>query len=161
MQKVFTGYLLLNLALEGLAAITLIGGALGVFSIDNLEAGMWPMHYGFAAIAIATAVFWVWPQRTKPDSVAPILGILLSFHALVSISFGIAGGQVPAMVVHGFMAALALYFYSQRARWCDEYRQRRMRANIDPGCVSTYRRRVAVYGSQANTFDTKSAKDRK
>ena len=37
----------LNLVLEGIAAVTLIGAGLGLFAIAQLESGMWSMNYGF------------------------------------------------------------------------------------------------------------------
>lgn len=120
MKNLFSGYLVLNFLLEGLAAITLIGGTLGLLSIAQLESGMWSMNYGFAAIAIASAVFWIWPHRSRREAVGPVLGVLFTFHALVSISFAIQGNQVPPMVVHGVMAALAIFLYSQRTKWCAE-----------------------------------------
>jgi len=118
MKNLFTSYLVLNLLLEGVAAITLIGAALGLLSIAGLESGFWSMNYGFAAIAIASAIFWVWPHRSKHEAVGPVLGILFSFHAFVSISFAIDGAQVGPVVMHGAMAALAIYLYSRRATWC-------------------------------------------
>jgi len=118
MKNLFSGYLVQNFLLEGLAAITLIGGALGLLSIAQLESGMWSMNYGFAAIAIASAVFWVWPHRSRREAVGPVLGVLLTFHALVSVSFAIQGNQLSPVVVHGVMAALAIFLYSQRTKWC-------------------------------------------
>jgi hypothetical protein len=119
MKKLFTTYLILNLILEGIAAVTLIGAGLGLFTIAQLESGMWSMNYGFAAIAIASALFWVWPHRSKRDVVGPVLGILLAFHALVSVSFAIEGTQMPSIVVHGIMALLALFLYARRSTWCE------------------------------------------
>jgi len=119
MKNLFTGYLVLNLLLEGLAAITLIGGTLGLITIANLESGLWSMNYGFAAIAIASTIFWVWPHRSRREAVGPILGVLITFHALVSISFAIQGDQVSPIAVHGVMAALAIFLYSQRSKWCE------------------------------------------
>ncbi len=72
MKNLFIGYLVLNLLLEGLAAITLIGGTMGAFSIENLESGVWSMNYGFAAIAIAYSIFWVWPHRLRREAVADV-----------------------------------------------------------------------------------------
>jgi hypothetical protein len=118
MRKLFTGYLVINLLLEGLAAIALIGGTLELFSIEQLETGMWAMVYGFAALAIASAIFWVWPHREKREAVGPVLGILLAFHALVAVAFAIQGNQFPFVIVHGVMAALAIYLYLQRTKWC-------------------------------------------
>ena len=65
MKTLFTTYLLLNLILEGIAAVTLVGAGLGLFTIAQLESGMWSMNYGFAAIAIASALFCVWPCRSR------------------------------------------------------------------------------------------------
>jgi len=110
----------LNFLLEGFAAITLIGGSLGLLAIAQLEAGPWAMNYGFAAAATSTAVFWVWPCRSSRQAVGPVLGILLAFHAAVCISFSLQGTQVSPMVVHGVMAALALFLFTQRSKWCDE-----------------------------------------
>jgi len=118
MKKFFAGFLVLNFLLEGLAAFTLIGGTLGVFAIPQLEAGVWAMNYGFGAAAIASAVFWIWPYRDSYQAVGAVLGILLAFHTLVFISFAMQGNQVAPTVVHGAMAALSIFFYTQRSKWC-------------------------------------------
>ena len=120
MNRLFTTYLILNFILETLAAITLIGGTLGFFSVGGFEAGMWALNYGFAAIAIASAIFWVWPHRSTLAAVESVLGILLTFHALISVSFAIQGNQEVPVVVHAVMAVLAIYCYSQRAKWCSK-----------------------------------------
>ena len=120
MKNLFAVFLVLNLFLEGLAATTLIGDTLGVFSIAQLDGGIWAMNYGFAAAAIASAVFWVWPYRDSRRTVTPVLGILLMFHTLVFVSFSIQGNQVPPTIVHGAMAAFAVFLYIQRSKWCVE-----------------------------------------
>jgi hypothetical protein len=120
MKNIFAGFLVLNFLLEGLAAIALIGGTLGIISIAQLEVGPWAMTYGFGAAAIATAIFWVWPYRDSRQAVSPVLGILLAFHAAVCVSFAMQANQVPSMVVHGVMAALAFFLYAQRSKWCGE-----------------------------------------
>ena len=120
MRNLFTTYLVVNLMLEGIAAVTLVGAGLGLFTIAQLESGMWSMNYGFAAIAIASALFWVWPHRSKREVVGPVLGILLAFHALVSVSFAIQGAQVQTMVVHGIMALLGIFLYARRSAWCQD-----------------------------------------
>jgi hypothetical protein len=118
MKNVFSGFLVLNFLLEGLAAITLIGGTLGIFSIAQLEAGPWAMNYGFGAAAMASAVFWVWPYRDSRRAISPVLGILFTFHAAVFVSFALQGNQMSPVVVHGVMAALAFFLYTQRSKWC-------------------------------------------
>ena len=58
--------LVLHLLMELMAAVALIGGPEGV---GNAGAGnMWSMHYGFAALAIASISVWVWPKRTDAIS---------------------------------------------------------------------------------------------
>jgi len=118
MRKLFAGYLVFNSLLEGLAAIALIGGSLELLSIEQLETGMWALVYGFAALAIASAIFWVWPHREKHEAVGPVLGILLVFHALIAVAFAIQGNQIPIVIVHAVMAALGIYLYLQRTKWC-------------------------------------------
>lgn len=120
MKTLFTTYLLLNLILEGIAAVTLVGAGLGLFTIAQLESGVWSMNYGFAAIAIASALFWVWPYRSRREVVGPVLGILLAFHALVSVSFAIQGTQMPSIVVHAAMALLGMFLYTRRTAWCED-----------------------------------------
>jgi len=120
LKNLFITYLVLNLILEAIAAFTLIGAGLGLITIAQLESGLWSMNYGFAAIAIASALFWVWPHKSKRDVVGPVLGILLTFHALISVSFGIQGTQVPSIVVHGIMALLGMFLYARRSTWCTD-----------------------------------------
>ncbi len=81
---------------------------------------MWSMNYGFAAVAIASAIFWVWPHRARRDVVGPVLGILLAFHALVCVSFAIDGNEIPAIVVHGIMALVGIFLYVRRSSWCED-----------------------------------------
>ena len=120
MKNLFTTYLVFNLVLEAIAAVTLVGTGLGLFAIAQFESGMWSMNYGFAAIAIASAVFWVWPHRSRRDVVGPVLGILLTFHAMVCISFAIQSEQLPLIVVHGVMALLGAFLYTRRSVWCHD-----------------------------------------
>ena len=77
MKIFFTVVLALNLLVEGMAAFTLIGGPQGISAAGT--GGQWSMHYGFAAIAIASAGLWLWPYRNNKAAVtapsAPV-GIL-------------------------------------------------------------------------------------
>lgn len=118
MNKIFVGFLVLNLLVEGLAAAFLIGGPQGIlFAAQQSDGILWAANYGFAAIAIASAIFWIWPGRDNRQAVAAVLGILLTFHAMISVSSAIQGDQIIPMVVHGVMAALAMFLYSQRSRF--------------------------------------------
>ena len=120
MKKLFTGFLFLNFLLEIVAGVALIGATLGLLSVPQLETSMWTMIYGFAALSVATAIFWIWPHRDSRAAVGAVLGILFSFHALLFIAFVIEGNQVPPTIAHGVMAALAIYLYMQRPKWCAE-----------------------------------------
>jgi len=118
MKVFFICVLILNLLLEGLAAASLIGGPQGIFAEVQPDGGMWAMNYGFAALAIASAVLWIWPNRENRQAVGSVLGILLTFHTFLFISLSIPGNQVPGMVAHGVMAVLCLILFTQRSRWC-------------------------------------------
>ena len=78
------------------------------------------MHYGFAALAIATASFWIWPYRNNVKAVPAILGVLLTFHSGLFLSLAIAGDQMPGMVIHAVLAALCILLFTQRSKWCTE-----------------------------------------
>jgi len=114
-KKVFVGYLVLNLLLEGLAAVFLIGGPQGVLSDAQADGMMWAMNYGFAAIAIASTIFWIWPGRDNRQAVGAVLGILFVFHAMIFVSVAIQGDQIPYVLVHGVMAVFAIFLYAKRS----------------------------------------------
>lgn len=118
MKNIFVGFLVLNLLIEGLAAAFLIGGPQGILSDAQSPDGiLWAANYGFAAIAIASAIFWIWPSRDSRAAVGAVLGILLTFHAMVFVSFAIQGNQLPPTVIHAVMAALAIVLYLQRSKY--------------------------------------------
>jgi hypothetical protein len=118
MKIFFIGVLILNFVLEGLAGFGLIAGPQGLFSDTRPEGGMWAMNYGFAALAIASAGFWVYPYRENRQAVGAVLGLLLTFHTLMCLSLTIPGDQVSGVIAHGVMAVLCLILYTQRSRWC-------------------------------------------
>ena len=119
MKAFFISVLVMNLLLEGLAAASLIGGPQGLANIQP-ETGMWAMNYGFAALAIASAIFWIWPNRENRQAVGSVLGVLLTFHTFMFISLLVPGTQVPGTIAHGVMAVLCLVLYTQRSRWCTQ-----------------------------------------
>lgn len=117
MQILFVTFLVVNLLVEALAAVTLITGPGGLSA-----AGMgnqWSMHYGFAVIAVASASLWIWPWRKDYRAVTAVLGTLLVFHGMLFISLATAGDQSAGMIIHLALATLCLLLFSQRSRWCD------------------------------------------
>lgn len=118
MKIAFTVFLIMNLLIETLAASTLIGGPTGLGAAGAVEGGMWAMHYGFAAAAYATAVFWLWPYRDHHAAVTAVLGILLVFHCGLFTSLMIEGTQLAGIVIHAVMAVFAVVLFALRSRWC-------------------------------------------
>ncbi len=120
MKRFFIGVLILNLLAEGLAAFFLITAPENLFAEGQLEGVLWARMYGFAALAVASAVFWVWPNRDNSKAVGTVLGVLLTFHFGLSIALAIAGDQILATIIHAIIAVLFLVLYTQRSKWCTE-----------------------------------------
>lgn len=116
MKILFTVVLVLNFLTEMLAASTLIGGPEGITAAG--KGGMWSMHYGFAALAIASASLWVWPHRTNLQVVTAVLGVLLTFHTGLLISLTLAADQPAGVVIHAVMSVLCIGLFMQRRKWC-------------------------------------------
>ncbi len=116
MKTVFSTFLVLNFLAEGMAAAMLIGGPEGVAAAGS--GGMWSMHYGFAALAMASASLWVWRVRTDLAAVTAVLGVLLTFHIGILISLSLAGDQMAGVVIHAVLATLCLLAFTQRSKWC-------------------------------------------
>lgn len=116
MKTLFIILLVLNLLVEALAAATLIGGPGGVAAAG--AGNQWSMHYGFAALAIASASLWVWPHRSDPRAVTAVLGVLMIFHSGVFVSLTLAGDQAAGMVIHAVLASLCILLFGTRRRWC-------------------------------------------
>lgn len=120
MRTLFTSYLVANLVFEGLVAVSLAADALGYVLSAVPDSGVWSAAYSGAAIAIASTMFWVWPYRSNRAAVGIVLGILFTFHAAVSIALATQDGYATPTLIHGTMAALAVYLHLQRAKWCNQ-----------------------------------------
>lgn len=116
MRIIFIIFLALNLLVEGFAAFSLVLGPDGLSAAGT--GGQWSMHYGFAAVAIASSSLWIWPSRTDRRAVTAVLGILLVFHAGIFVSLTTAGDQQAGMIIHAVLAVLCLVLMTQRSRWC-------------------------------------------
>lgn len=118
MKALFVIVLVLNLLTEAMAATALIGGPEGVSAAGKGE--MWSLHYGFAALAIGCATFWIWPYRNNIKAVTPMLGVLLTFHTGLFVSLTLAGDQMAGMVMHAVLATLCILLFTQRSKWCSD-----------------------------------------
>ena len=116
MRVLFAVLLMAHLLMETMAAIGLIGGPGGISAAGQGE--QWSMHYGFAALAMASVSLWVWPRRNDPAAVAVVLGLLLTFHVGLTLSLAVAGDQMGGMIAHAVLAAISLVLITQRAKVC-------------------------------------------
>jgi hypothetical protein len=117
MKILFIVVLVLSFLTEALASFSLISGPEGV-SAPGLG-NQWSMHYGFAALAIASISLWTWPYRTHLPVVTFALGVLFTFHTGLSISLNIAGDQQAGLIIHTVLSILCLILITQRSKWCD------------------------------------------
>jgi len=117
MKNIFIGFLVLNLLFEGLTGVLLVAGSLGAQADMPTDGMNWMMNYGFAALAVASAILWIWPDRSNRHAVGAVLGILLVFHLMLCASIAIQGGQLLYVAIHGAMAALALFLYVKRSAY--------------------------------------------
>jgi len=131
MKIFFTVFLVLNLLAETLAAVSLIGAPNGLSAAldstitnvaDNNPAlsKFWSMHYGFAVIAIASAIFWIWPHRSNRAVVTAVLGILMTFHVALFCSLFLEGTQTGGIVLHSILALMAIVLFALRGHWCHD-----------------------------------------
>jgi len=116
LKVLFIILLILNFLFEALAGLSLIAGPGGIGAAGQGE--QWAMHYGFAALAVASVSLWAWPQRGALPAVTATLGVLLVFHTGLCASLAIAGDQQAGMIVHGVLAAMCAAVLSQRSKVC-------------------------------------------
>ena len=80
MKILFTILLVLNFLTEALASTTLIGGPDGIAAAGR--GGQWSMHYGFAALAIASISLWAWPYRSQLQVTTVVLGVAVATYVI-------------------------------------------------------------------------------
>ena len=117
MKILFNVVLILSFLFEAFASASLIAGPEGFAAAGS--GNQWSMHYGFAALAIASISLWVWPYRTNLPLVTFALGVLFTFHTGLSISLYLAGDQQAGMIIHSVLSVLCLVLITQRSKWCD------------------------------------------
>ena len=116
MEKQFNTVLIASFLVELLAAVSLILGPEGIQAAGSGE--QWMMHYGFAALAMASISLWAWPGRKQLQVVTTVLGILLTFHTGLTLSLALAGDQPAGLIMHSVLAVLCLVLFVRRAAWC-------------------------------------------
>ncbi len=110
----FITLLVLNFLGEALASTSLILGPNGISQAGAGE--MWSMHYGFAALSIASISIWAWFQRRSFEALTVALGTLLVFHAGLTISLYLAGDQQGGMILHSVLTLLSGIAFANRGK---------------------------------------------
>jgi hypothetical protein len=118
MRLAYTILLLLSGLTELFAAAALIGGPDGLAAAGR--GGLWSMHYGFAALAIASCSVWAWPLRRELAAVTVVLGVLSVFHVGLAVSLYVAGDQAVGMTIHSVLGVLAVVLLLSRNRITSE-----------------------------------------
>ncbi len=113
MKILFIVLLVLNFLMEAMAAVALISTADSTLAATT---GMWSMHYGFAALAIASLSLWVWPHRNNLQAVTVALGVLLTFHTGLAISLFIEGAQMGGAIGHAVLSILSAIAFLQKSK---------------------------------------------
>jgi hypothetical protein len=119
MKKFFTGVLILNFLVEAMAAVALIAGAGTLMDAGQDMAAIWTRNYGFAVIAIGSAIFWIWPHRDNLKVVTAVVGMVMTFHICLTISL-LLGSQMGTAGLHGVLAILFITLFTQRKKLCAE-----------------------------------------
>ncbi len=114
MRVLFVVLLIAHLLMETMAAVALISGPEGISAPG--QGAQWSMHYGFAALALASVSLWVWPHRDNLGAVTVALGLLAVFHVGLTVSLAVAGDQVGGMIGHAVLAAVSLVLVTQRTK---------------------------------------------
>lgn len=120
MKNLYTGALILNLLVEGLAALVLIGVPQSVVVNGQVQEVLWARIYGFAALGIGSTVFWAWPNRGDFKSAGTALGILLTFHISITLGLAVSGELLAGAILHALMSVLFVALYLRRSDWCTE-----------------------------------------
>jgi len=59
MKKLYSAILIANLLIEGVGAFVLFAVPEFLVDVGNASAVLWAWNYGFVALAVGSAVFWV------------------------------------------------------------------------------------------------------
>ena len=118
MKKFFTTVLIFNFLIEAMAALSLTISPAAMFPEGQTAGADWARNYGFAALAVSTIVFWIWPHRSNLKVVTTVLGYLLTFQVCILTSLVISGEQMAGVVIHSVMTVLCLFLFTPRSKWC-------------------------------------------
>ena len=113
MKHLYSGVLVVTVLSELLAAVTLIGGPGGVFTLTDDQ--QWSQHYGFVALVMASVPIWGWRRRYSRETATFMLGVLTTFNLAITTSLLLAGDMMGGIVLHGVLGLLSFILFVRRA----------------------------------------------
>ena len=109
--------LVLHALIEGLmGAVMVVAPQTLAPTAGPSELGMMTT-YGFAAITMALAVAWLWPQRHQLAALSVILGLLATFHTCLSVAIimlAINGAAIATVFIHLALAGGFWFLWLRR-----------------------------------------------
>jgi len=121
MKKLLIITFVLHVLLEGLVGLLLIAAPYKVAPHADPMSLTFVINYGFAALAIASVVFWGWSGRDNYRIMGIVLGVLATFHTGLAAASGMMlaeGGSPAVLVIHAVMAVLFWLLFARRRQWC-------------------------------------------
>ncbi|WP_439135584.1 hypothetical protein [Pseudomaricurvus sp.] len=121
MKKLLLVAFVLHVLLEGLVGVLLIVAPYKVAPHADPLSLTFVINYGFAAVTMASVVFWGWSGRDNFRIMGVALGILATFHtalAAASTMMLAEGGSPAVLVIHAVMAVLFWLLFARRRQWC-------------------------------------------
>ncbi len=121
MRKLLIAVLIANALFEGLVGALLVLSP-GSAVPDGSSAGIsFAVNYGFAALTIASIIFWTWSAKDNLKTMGVVLGVLSTFHSGLTIATAMTmtaeSGATPTNV-HGIMAIPCWILFFSRKKWC-------------------------------------------
>ena len=121
MRKLLIAVLIANALFEGLVGALLVISPVSAVPDGNAVGIAFAVNYGFAALTIASIVFWAWREKDNLQTMGVVLGILSTFHSGLTIATAMTisaeSGAAPT-IVHGIMAVLCWFLFFNRKKWC-------------------------------------------
>lgn len=121
MKKLLIVAFIAHVLLEGLVGALLIIAPYKITPHADAASLTFVINYGFAALAMASVVFWGWSGRDNYRIMGAVLGILATFHTGLTIASGmmlVEDGSPAVLVIHAVMAVLFWLLFARRRQWC-------------------------------------------
>lgn len=121
MKKLLIVVFIAHVLLEGLVGALLIVAPYKITPHADAASLAFVINYGFAALAMASVVFWGWAGRNNFRIMGVVLGILATFHTGLAVASGmmlVEEGSPAVLVIHAVLAVLFWLLFARRRQWC-------------------------------------------